>query len=211
MSIIRKDIPCVYFYMKDNEVLYIGKSYNLKARHREHIKRHDLCLNNYNKLAVQYYSSQIILPSIELFYISLFDPIYNQRDKYVLEDEHIDNYWRIIETFFIEECTLQRLLTVLGEEQTDRFVRQISLVLELGVQVVVEIIAPCPCRRCRVSSRDTLRPCLSHLIHIPRGTGLQLYLHTFLLLIARGVISVGTGIQQQQQKRQQQPSHRLMV
>lgn len=108
MSIIRKDIPCVYFYMKDNEVLYIGKSYNLKARHREHIKRHDLCLNNYNKLAVQYYSSQIILPSIELFYISLFDPIYNQRDKYVLEDEHIDNYWRIIETFFIEECTYSK-------------------------------------------------------------------------------------------------------
>ena len=95
--------PVIYFYCKNKEVVYIGMTNNIITRHKQHINKYDLCLKDYDSLTIQYYSSKIILPSIELFYISLFQPIFNRTNIVPIEENFEEKYWNIISDFFIKE------------------------------------------------------------------------------------------------------------
>ena len=89
---MQKNVPAIYFYNKNKEVVYVGKTYDIRSRHRQHVDRYDYCIEDYDSLTVQYYNSKIILPTIELFYISLFQPLYNQKECYSFEYNYERQY-----------------------------------------------------------------------------------------------------------------------
>lgn len=73
---VEKENPCVYFLIKNNEIIYIGQTIRIKQRIYEHLKEKDF--DNYFCL----YVSQDELLKKERFYIEKFTPKLNCKSFY---------------------------------------------------------------------------------------------------------------------------------
>ena len=71
----------VYIYYQNNQCLYVGMTTtSFKKRHKGHLNTKDKYAFSYDKIVLYNINNKIMIPSIELFFITKLQPLYNKRD-----------------------------------------------------------------------------------------------------------------------------------
>lgn len=70
----------VYFYYQNDEIIYIGKTINIKKRHQQHMLENKFIINPYTHISILPCQTEIDMDILEKYFISLYHPKLNIKD-----------------------------------------------------------------------------------------------------------------------------------
>jgi excinuclease UvrABC nuclease subunit len=102
-----------FMYDKDNKLLYIGKSTNLKVRVKQHVKGHEfqtayLFAEEIEKISIVFITCPMELDIYETYLINTLKPTWNEKKTFLYTPKHVEERQKQREAFVKEQQELEK-------------------------------------------------------------------------------------------------------